>query len=206
MVSIWDNQPLFRFEINYFHDCNKATSHKKEDRVPISFKKSFFYWQLENFDEEIISFDDDFLSRKFFYSDLKMFLTCCKAKYFDVELTLKSHFFLVNIEYEEHEKKDNLIWRFKRYAYIGSKKRIQLRLLAIILFSKSSYMSIIRMENTNPLADDKAGWLMYDPSKTPKLFDLSKKNIQDAFIEINENDYDYKVHPCLLLYENIHHN
>ena len=151
-------------------------------------KKSFFYWQLESFNEEIISFEDDFLSREFYYPDLKMFLTCCRAKYYDVELTLKSNFFLVNIDYVEHEKKNNLIWRFKRYAYIGSKKKIQLRLLAIILFSKSSWMSIIRMDNTNPLADDKAGWLMYNPSETPKLFDLSKKSIQDAFFEINEND------------------
>ena len=72
---IWDNQPLFTFEINYFHDCNKATYHNREDTEPISFIRSFFYWPLKDVNEEIVSFDDDFLSRKFFYPDIKMFLS-----------------------------------------------------------------------------------------------------------------------------------
>ena len=197
---------FYTFEINYFHDCNKATYHNREDIEPISFKRSLFYWPLEDVNEEIVSFDDDFHSRKFFYPDIKMFLSCCRAMYFDVELTLKSHFFLVYLDYQLQENHANRIRRFKRYAHIGSKKNIHLRLLAIIIYSKSSYLSIIRMNNSNQSTDDKANWLIYYPSESSVLFNLPMKNIQDAFVEINEQDYDYIVCPCLLLYENLNYH
>ena len=65
------------------------------------------------------------------------------------------------------------------------------------------YGCSIQPNNNNPSTDDKASWLIYYPSESPILFNLPMKNIQDAFIEINELDYDYKVLPCLLLYENL---
>ena len=135
-----------------------------------------------------------------------MFLSYCRARYFNVELTLKSHFFLVNLDYQLQENSVNRIWRFKRYAHIGSKKNIHLRLLAIIVFSKSSYLSIIRMNNSNQSTDDKTNWLIYYPSESSVLFNLPMKNIQDAFIDINEQNYDYIVRPCLLLYENLNYH
>ena len=57
------------------------------------------------------------------------------------------------------------------------------------------------MVNTNPSTDDKASWLIYYPSESPILFSLSMKNIQDAFIEINELDYDYKASRVYSIWE-----
>ena len=62
------------------------------------------------------------------------------------------------------------------------------------------------MVNTNTSTDDKASWLIYYPSESPVLFNLPMKNILDAFVEINEQDYDYIVRPCLLLYENLNYH